>query len=133
MNVKKYQQCCVAMTDFGSQFFGELNAGVAARSLIAAVCSLIEASNGGEATVSKTKLRTLRDPSVQWPSPDELKPKALAALPCNIAKNFMATFFQEKGRELVAHKSACMKSQVSLLFVSYCLRLFPISADIRYI
>ena len=93
MNVKKYQQCCVAMTDFGSQFFGELNAGVIARSLIAAVCSLIEASDGGEATVSKTKLRILRDSSVQWSSPDELKPKALAALPRNIAKNFMATFF----------------------------------------
>ena len=52
------------MTDYGSQFFGELNAGVAACSLIAVVCSLLEAPVGGEASVSKTKLRTLRDPSV---------------------------------------------------------------------
>ena len=86
-------RCCVAMTDCGSQFFGELNAGVVARSLIAAVCSLIEAPAGGKAVVSKTRLRTLRDPSVQWPSTDEVKPEALAALPRNIAKNFMATFF----------------------------------------
>ena len=97
------------------------------------MCSLIEAPAGGEAIVSKTRLRTLRDPSVQWPSTDEVKPEVLAALPRNIAKNFITTFFQEKGRELVAHKSACIKSQVSLLFVSYCLRLFPISADIRYV
>jgi len=104
----------MAMIDCGSQFFGELNAGVAARSLIAVVCSLLEAPAGGEAAVSKTKLRTLRDPAMQWPSIDEVKPEALAALPCNIAKNFMATFFQEKGRELVVHEGARMKGQVGL-------------------
>ena len=57
--------CCVALTDCGSQIFRELNAGVAARSLIATVCSLMETSDGGEAVVSKKKLRTLRDSSVQ--------------------------------------------------------------------
>ena len=65
---------------------------------------------GGEATVSKTKLRTLRDPAVQWPSTDEVKSEALAALPRNIAKNFMATFFQEKGQELVAHEGERLKA-----------------------
>ena len=129
----RWLRCCVAMTDCGSQFFGELNAGVAVRSLIAAVCSLIKAPDGGKAIFSKTKLRTLRDPSMQWHSADELKPEALGALPRNITKNFMATFFQEKGRELVAHEGARMKSQVGPLFVRCCLRLFPISADIRYI
>ena len=84
------------MTDCGSQFFGELNAGVAARSLIAVVCSLLEAPAGGEASVSKLKLRTLRDPGVQWPSTEEVKPETLPALPRNIAKNFMATFFSRK-------------------------------------
>jgi len=89
----RWLRCCVAMTDCGSQFFGELNVGVAARSLIAAVCSLLEAPAGGEAAVSKTRLRTLRDPTVQWPSTDEVQLEALAALPRNIAKNFMATLF----------------------------------------
>ena len=98
------------MTDCGSQFFGELNAGVAARSLIAMVCSLLEAPAGGEASVSKSKLRTLRDPGVQWPSIEEVKPETLPAIPRNIAKNFMATFFQERGRELVAHEGECMKT-----------------------
>ena len=107
------------MTDCGRQFFGELNAGVAAHSIIAAV--------------SKTKLRTLLDPAVQWPSTDEVKSEALAALPRNIAKNFMATFFQEKGRELVAHEGACMKSQVGPLFVRCYLRFFPLGADICYV
>jgi hypothetical protein len=120
----------MAMTDCGNQFFGELNAGVAARSLIAAVCSLIEAPAGGAAAVSKTKLRTLCDPAVQWPSADEVKPEALAALPYNIAKKFMATFFQEKGRELFAHEGERMKAQVGPLFVRCCLRLFLLGADI---
>ena len=121
------------MTNYGSQIFGELNAGVAVRSYIATVCTLIEAPAGSEAVVSKTKLRTLRDPYVQWPSVDEVKLEALAALPCNIAKNFMATFFQEEGRELVVHEGARMKRQVCPLFVRCCLRLFPLGADIRYL
>ena len=36
----------------------------------------------------------------------------LEALPRNIAKNVMATFFQEKRRELVAHEGEHMKAQV---------------------
>ena len=117
----RWLRCCVAMTDCSSQFFGELNAGVTARSLIAAVCSLLEAPVGGKASVSKAKLRTLRDPGVQWPSAEEVKPEALPALPRNIAKNFMATFFQERGRELVAHEGDRMKAQVGPLFVCCCL------------
>ena len=113
--------CSVSMTDCGNQFFGELNAGVAARSLIAAVCSLLEALAGGEASVTKSRLRTLRDPGVQWPSTEEVKPETLPALPCNIAKNFMAMFFQERGWELVAHEGDRMKAQVWPLLCFYCL------------
>ena len=127
----RWLRCCVALTDCGSQFYGELKAGVAVRSLIASVRSLLEAQAGSEAAVSKSKLRTLRDPSVQWPSIDNVKLKALAALPRNIAKNFMATFFQEKGRELVAHEGTRMKGQVGPLFVCCCHRLFPLGSDIR--
>ena len=108
----RWLRCYVAMTDCGSQFFDELNAGVTAHSLIAAVCSLLEAPAGGEAAVSKMKLCTLHDPDVQWPSTNEVKPEVLAALPRNIAKNVMATFFQEKRRELVAHEGEHMKAQV---------------------
>jgi hypothetical protein len=60
----QWLRCCMAMVDCGSQLFGELNADIAARSLMAAVCSLLEAQAGGKAAVSKTKLRTLRDPFV---------------------------------------------------------------------
>ena len=80
----------MAMVYSWSQFFGELSAGVAARSLIAAVCALLEVP---------------------------------------IAKNFMANFFQERGRELVAHEGECMKGQVSSLIVECCLRLFVVSTD----
>ena len=117
----RWLRCCVAMTDCGSHFFGELNAGVTARSLIATVCSLLEAPAGGEASVTKSRLRTLRDPGVQWPSTEEVKPETLPALPRNIAKNFMAMFFQERGRELVAHEGDHMKAQVWPLLCFYCL------------
>ena len=129
----RWLRCCVAMTDCGSQFYGELNAGIAARSLIAAVCSLLDAPAGGEASVTKSKLRTLRDPGVQWPSTKEVKPETLPALPLNIAKNFMATFFQERGREMVAHEGEHMKTQVGLLFVRCCLRLFPLGVDTHFV
>ena len=77
----RWLQCCVAMIDCGSHFFGKLNASVAAHSLMATVCSLLEATGGGEAAISKTRLRSLRDPSVQWPSSDEVKTDTLVALP----------------------------------------------------
>ena len=83
--------------------------------------------------MSKAKLRTLRDPGVQWPSTKEVKPETLPALPRNIAKNFMATFFQERGRELVAHEGESMKAQVGPLFVRCCLRLFPLGVDTHFI
>ena len=81
------------MVNCGSQFFRELRTGVAARSLMAAVWSLLEALAGGEAIVSKTKLCTLHNPSMQWLSSDAVKTNTLGALPRNIAKNFMATFY----------------------------------------
>jgi len=129
----RWLRCCAAMTDCGSQFFGELNASVAARSLIAAVCSLLEAPAGGEASVTKSKLCTLRDPGVQWPSTEEVKPEMLPALPRNIAMNFMATFFQESGREVVVHKGERMKAQVGPLFVCCCLRLLSLGVDMCFI
>ena len=70
---------------------------------------------------------------MQWPSSDAVKLDTLATLPRNIAKNFMATFYQEKGRELVAHEGERMKSQVRPLFVSCCLQLFPINANIHFV
>jgi hypothetical protein len=97
------------------------------------VCSLLETPAGGEASVSKAKLRTHRDPGVQWPSTEEVKPETLPALPRNIAKNFMATFFQERWQELVAHEGEHMKAQVGLLFARCCLRLFPLGVDTRFI
>jgi len=54
---------------------------------------------------------------VQWPSTEEVKPETLPALPRNIAKNFMATFFQERGRELVAHEGSG-RSTICLLLPS---------------
>ena len=125
----RWLRCCVAMTDCGSQFFGELNAGVALRSLLAEVCSLLEVPAGCEASVSKAKLRTLCDPGMQWPSVEEVKLETLPALPRNIANNFMVTFFQNKGLELVAHEGDRMRVQVGPLIICCCLRLLSLVAD----
>ena len=83
--------------------------------------------------MSKVKLRTLRDPGVQWPSTEEVKPEMLPALPRNIAMNFMATFFQESGREVVVHKGERMKAQVGPFFVCCCLRLLSLGVDMCFI
>ena len=97
------------------------------------MCSLLKAPASGEASVTKSRLRTLRDPGVHWPSTEEVKPETLPALPRNIAKNFMATFFQERGRELVAHEGDRMKAQVRPLLCFYCLRFLKVVADNHFI
>jgi hypothetical protein len=66
---------------------------------------------------------------VQWPTLEEVKPEALAALPKNIDKNFMATFLQERGHELVAHEGQRMRDQVSRLILGCCLRLLMLSTE----
>ena len=92
---------CVAMADSFSSFFGDLSAAVAARTLSVAVCGLLPAEAGNADTILKAQLHTLRDRSFPWPPVESVRPKALPALPKNIAKNFVETFFCEKGHGLV--------------------------------
>ena len=97
------------------------------------MCSLVEDTAGGEASVTNSRLRTLLDPGMQWLCAEEVKPETLPALPRNIAKNLMATFFQGRGRELVAHEGDRMKAQVRPLLCFYCFRFLKVVADNHFI
>ena len=85
----------------GNRAMGDLSAAVAVRSHSAAICKLLPEGGGAEAAMTKTQLRTLRDPTFEWPSLDEVRPEALPPLPKNIAKNFTSGFFKTHGRDLV--------------------------------
>jgi hypothetical protein len=74
---------------------------MAIRSLSIAICRLLPAGGRADATFMKAQLRSMRDASFEWPSPEEFRPDALPPLPKNIAKNFTGTFFKMSGRDLV--------------------------------
>ena len=97
----------------GVDFKCELSATVAARTLSAAVCSLLLVESSSSTGILKAQLWLLRDASFEWPSLDSLRPEALPALPKNIAKNF-TKYFHEKGRLLVDVELERMKDQVPL-------------------
>src|SRR6185437_8182312 len=90
------------------------SATVAVRSLSAAVYKLLPKGSGAEAAVTKTQLRTMRDPTFEWPSPDEVRHEALPPLPKNIAKNFTSSFFKTHGRDLVRGEIDRLRKQVCL-------------------
>ena len=99
---------------------------MAVRSLSAAVCKLLPEGGGSEASLMKTQLRTMRDSTFVWPSPDEVRPEALPALPKNIAKNFTSSFFKTHGRDLVRGEAERLQRQVRLqpfLEVLFCFEL----------
>ena len=102
------------MATCGNRAMGDLSAVVAVRSLCAAVCKLLPEGSGTEASVTKTQLCTMRDPTFVWPSPEEVRPEALPALPKNIAKNFTASFFETHGRDLVRAEAERLRRQVRL-------------------
>ena len=113
--VFRWLQACVAMADSGSRAMGDLSAAVAVRSLSAAICSLLPAGGGADATVTKAQLQSMYDASFECPSPEEVRPDALPPLPKNIAKNFMATF-KTSGQDLIRAKAERLKEQVTYWF-----------------
>ena len=71
----------------------------------------------------------MRDPTFVWPSPDEVRPEALHALPKNIAKNFTSSFFKTHGRELVRGEAERLRRQVSLHPLREVLLCFEIALN----
>jgi hypothetical protein len=81
-----------------TKIFGELGAAVGVRTLAYSLCSLIPADRpSSEKTVSKSDLRWLTKDDFGWPTDAELDVAQLPVLAKNLAKNFMNTFFAERG------------------------------------
>ena len=113
----------------GNRAMGDLSAAVAVWSLSAAVCKLLPEGSGAEASLTKAQLCTMRDPTFVWPSPDEVRPEALHALPKNIAKNFTLSFLKTHGRELVRGEAERLRRQVSLHPLREALLCFEIALN----
>ena len=125
----RWLRACVSMATCGNRAMGDLSAAVAVRSLSAAVCKLLPEGSGAEASLTKAQLRTMHDPTFVWPSPDEVRPEALHALPKNIAKNFTSSFFKTHERELVRGEAERLRRQVSLHPLRKVLLCFEIALN----
>ena len=110
----RWLRACVSMATCGNCAMGDLSTAVAVRSLSVAVYKLLPEGSGTEASMTKTQLRTMRDTTFVWPSPDEVRPEALPPLPKNIAKNFTSSFFKTHGRDLVRGEADRLQKQVCL-------------------
>jgi hypothetical protein len=84
-----------------TKIFGELGAAVGVRTLAYSMCSLVPADRpSSEKTVSKSDVRRLTKDDYGWPSDAELDVSKLPVLAKNLSKNFMNTFFAERGPAL---------------------------------
>jgi hypothetical protein len=96
-----------------TKIFGELEAAVRVHTLAYSVCSLVPADRPlSEKTVSKSDIRRLTKDDYGWPSNAELEVSNLPVLAKNLAKNFMNTFFAERGSRLTLDESVCLSAQV---------------------
>jgi hypothetical protein len=104
---------CFDLITMNTKIFGELGAAVGVRTLAYSMCSLIPADRPlSEKTVSKNDLRRLTKDDYGWPSDAELDVSNLPVLAKNLAKNFMNTFFTERGSRLTLDESVRLSAQV---------------------
>jgi hypothetical protein len=104
---------CFDLIAMNSKIFGELGATVGVRTLAYSVRSLIPADHPlSEKTVSKNDLWRLMKDDYGWPADAELDVTRLPVLAKNLAKNFMNTFFVERGSRLTLDESVRLSTQV---------------------
>jgi hypothetical protein len=96
-----------------TKIFGELGAAVRVRTVEYSVCSLVRVDRpSSEKTVSKSDIRRLTKDDYGWPSDAELDVSKLPVFAKNLAKNFMNTFFDERGSRLTLDESIRLSTQV---------------------
>jgi hypothetical protein len=116
---------CFDLISMNTKIFGELGAAVEVRTLAYSVCSLVPSDRpSSEKTISKSDLRLLTKENFEWPTDVDLDVGQLPVLPKNIAKNFMNTFFAQRGYRLTLDESArrsyfCPSSKVALNVYSH--------------
>jgi hypothetical protein len=92
---------CFDLIAMNTKIFRELGAAVGVRTLAYSVCSLVPADRpSSEKTISKGDLRRLTKDNFEWPTDAELDVAQLPVLAKNLAKNFMNTFFAQRGYRL---------------------------------
>jgi hypothetical protein len=108
----EWVSACFDLITMNTNIFGELGAAVGVRTLAYSVCSLIPVDRpSSEKTVSKNDLRRLTKDDYGWPADAELDVARLPVLAKNLAKNFMNTFFAERGSRLTLDESVRLSAQ----------------------
>jgi uncharacterized coiled-coil protein SlyX len=122
----EWVNACFDLLAMNTKIFGELAAAVGVRTLAYSVCSLVPPDRpSSEKTISKGDLRRLTKDNFAWPSDADLDVSQLPVLPKNLAKNFMNTFFAQRGYQLTLDESARLSAQVRR---SYFLLMFAIAS-----
>jgi hypothetical protein len=102
----EWVNACFDPITMNTKIFGELRAAAGVRTLAYSVCSLIPADRpSSEKTVRKCDLRWLTKDDFGWPTDVELDVAQLPVLAKNLAKNFMNTFFADRGSHLTLDES----------------------------
>jgi hypothetical protein len=114
--VESYYQwvnACFDLLSTNTKIFGELGAVVGVRTVAYSVCSLVPSDRpSSEKTISKSDLQRLTKDNFEWPTDADLDVGQLPVLPKNLAKNFMNTFFAQRGYCLTLDESARLSAQV---------------------
>jgi hypothetical protein len=108
---------CFDLIMMNTKIFWELGSAVRVRTLAYSVCSLVPADRpSSEKTISKSDLRRLTKDNFEWPTDAELD---VAQLPV-LAKNFMNTFFAERGSRLTLDELVFLSAQVRRSNLYFC-------------
>jgi hypothetical protein len=109
----EWVNACFDLITMNTKIFGDLGAAVGVRMLAYSVCSLVSVDRpSSEKTISKSDLWRLMKDDFGWPSNAELDVSKLPVLAKNLAKNFMNTFFAERGSRLTLDESVRLNAQV---------------------
>jgi hypothetical protein len=109
----EWVSACFDLIAMNTKIFGELGAAVGVRTLAYSVCSLVPSDHpSSEKTISKGDLLRLTKDNFEWPTDAELDVAQLPVLAKNLAKNFMNTFFAQRGPRLTLDESVHLRAQV---------------------
>jgi hypothetical protein len=109
----EWVSACFDLIAMNTKIFGELGAAVGVCTMAYSVCFLVPADRpSSEKTISKGHLRRLTKDNFEWPTDAELDVPQLPVLAKNLAKNFMNTFFAQRGSRLTLDESVRLSAQV---------------------
>jgi hypothetical protein len=109
----EWVSACFDLIAMNTKIFEELGAAVGVRMLAYSVCSLVPTDRpSSEKTISKGDLRRLTKDNFEWPTDAELDVAQLPVLAMNLTKNFMNTFFAQRGSRLTLDESVRLSAQV---------------------